>query len=307
MVRRHANPRQIDVICENIDCERPESISLTPSEFEDWLGKGEFACGDCGHEFSIDNLNVVCALCTADIHYLDLSHLANDILCDPCPECAARWGVDEFRTVFVEGSWSEAHFIYDWTRSGRRIDVLERRGRTDYWEGLVHFCTAEEFVSIYRQRRIGASSTGLYGKRNPSATKAVCLTEATMPNWEDLKESHGEYGFVFRKRDIIGVSGAPAIYLPQSVLNELSQKRQRIPETLWPYLNKLTIPSVNHGVKHDFLHEREWRVPQDIDFAAVRPYAITFPKSRPGIADEELILHAAREFQELSDGVASTV
>ena len=65
-------------------------------------------------------------------------------------------------------------------------------------------------------------------------------------------------------------------------------------------MNKLTIPSITPGERHDFLHEREWRVPQDISFDVVQPYAVTFPKRRPGIEGEELILHAAQEFQERS-------
>ena len=228
------------------------------------------------------------------------------MLDERCPECAGskEWDAD-FYSVVVADSWSAYYGVYDWTASGKRMDALERKGRTDYWEGLVHFCEAEQFIAIYEERRIRASSTGLYAKRNPSETKAVCLTEATMPNWEELKKSHGEYGFVFRKRDIIGASGAPAIYLPQSVLDAITQRGQPIPKTLWPYLNKLTIPSITPGKKYDFLHEREWRVPQDIDLNVVQPYAVTFPRQRPGIDREELILQAAIEFQELSKSRAN--
>lgn len=298
-IRKHQHG--INVLCEDIDCENPVAMEFTPSEFKDWLDESEFGCRNCGHEVSVKNLRVICALCTTEIDYIDLNHLAFDILCDPCPNCAARWGIDEFRTVFIEGSWSEAYFIYDWTREDKNMESLERKGRTDYWEGLVHFCSAKEFIDIYRMRRISASSTGLYGRRDPNVSKAVCLTEATRPNWDELKARHGEYGFVFRKRDIIQRSGAPAIYLPQPVLKEMESRGERIPQTLWPYLNKLAISSVTPGVRHDFLHEREWRVPQDIDFADVQPYAVTFPRRRPGIDGEELILTAAREFQELSE------
>lgn len=301
MAHRHERRDRIKVLCEHIDCEHPEAMEFTPSEFRDWLEEGEFGCCCCGHEFSVMNLQITCALCTAEIEYLNLDHLLNDILCDPCPECAARWGVDEFRTIFVEGSWSEAYFIYDWTRKGNDMESLERKGRTDYWEGLVHFCSAEEFIAIYRMRRITAAPTGLYGRRDPNASQAVCLTETTQPNWDELKSRHGDYGFVFRKRDVIRLSGAPAIYLPQSILDRLERRGERIPPTLWPFLNKLAIPSVTPGVRHDFLHEREWRVPRDIDFSAIQPYAVTFPKRRPGIDGEELILAAAREFQELSE------
>lgn len=92
MARRFEHERQINVLCENIDCDQPASLVFTPSQFRDWLGVGEFKCRNCGHEFSVEKLQITCALCTAEIDYLNLDNLANDILCDPCPECAAaRW------------------------------------------------------------------------------------------------------------------------------------------------------------------------------------------------------------------------
>lgn len=297
----HNFARTIEASCENSDCEEPQTMSFTPSEFEDWLNDGEYRCTRCGVELSISGLAITCALCSAEIDYLDLDHLLNDILCDRCPECAGRWDVTGIHSVFIEGSWSESYFIYDWTRRGKSIGALERAGRTDYWEGLVHFCTAEEFISIYNDRRINASSTGLYGKRSPSQTKAVCLTETTEPNWGELKAAHGDYGFVFQKRDIIRLRGAPSIYLLQLVIDQMKTDGETIPSTLWPYLTKLKLRSPSSSdTKHDFLHEREWRVPQDIDFKVARPFAVTFPKQRPGIEGDELILQAAREFQELS-------
>ena len=296
--------RFVEVSCENLDCKNPQAMSFTPSEFEEWIEDGEFECNGCREEMSVSGVTLECYICCAVIDFLSLSQIPA-MLEERCPECAGReeWDAD-FYSIVVAGSWSAHYGVYDWTAHGKRMDVLERKGRSDYWEGLVHFCNAEEFIAIYDERRIRASATGLYGRRNPTEARAVCLTEATMPNWRELKERHGEYGFVFRKRDIIAVSGAPAIYLPQPVLDVIARRGERIPKTLWPYLNKLTIPSITPGRRHDFLHEREWRVPQDIDLNVVQPYAVTFPRRRPGIDREELILEAAREFQELSKPLA---
>jgi hypothetical protein len=292
--------RPITVSCENIDCSEPQSLSFTPTEFEDYLEEGEFACGSCGEEMSAEGVRIECYICDAEFDDYNLSQLPS-LLEERCNNCAGReeWDAD-FYSIRIAGSWSSEYDIYDWTANGKQISSLEREGRTDYWEGLVHFCSAEEFISIYRERRIRAASTGLYGKRNPNKTKAVCLTEATMPNWDELKKAHGNYGFVFRKRDVIGLQGTPAIYLPQSVIDSMKAKGESLPETLWPYLTKLKLPTEESAGKHDYLHEREWRVPQDISFDDVAPYAVTFSKRRPGIEDEELILQAAREFQELS-------
>ncbi|QDV12241.1 hypothetical protein CA51_21220 [Rosistilla oblonga] len=292
----------IELACENYKCKKPFSKSLTPSEFSEWAEEqdDECWCGSCGEELSVSNLSLYCYICHADVDYMSLPD-ALHWLEERCPHCAGRdvWEAD-FYSVSVAGSWSHVYGEYDWSASGKRRDELERETRTDYWEGVVHFCSAEEFISIYKERRIKAEPTGLYGRRNPKETKAVCLSETTEPNWEEIKDIHGQYGFVFRKRDMIALEGAPAIYLPQSVIDEMKSTGDVIPRKLWPYLSKLKIPSASKGKKHDFLHEREWRVPRDIDFNKTRPYAVTFPKRRPGIEEEELILYAAQEFQELS-------
>lgn len=291
----------IELRCENPDCPDGHSESHTPSQFADSVQWSDFLCPRCETELSIIGLDLECYICGAEIEFSDLSDIRH-WLDERCPYCAgsAYWDAD-FYSVVIRGSWAELFQSYDWFERGKSSGPLKRQNRTDYWEGVVHFCQADEFISIYKQRRINAEATGLYVRRNPSASKAVCLTEATEGNWDEIKAKHGEYGFVFRKRDIISLDGAPAIYLPQTVIDELKATHQEIPRKLWPYLSKLKIPSVSKdGQKHDFLHEREWRVPQDIDFETVPPFAVTFPKRRPRIKDDELILVAAREFQELS-------
>lgn len=91
------------------------------------------------------------------------------------------------------------------------------------------------------------------------------------------------------------------ISLPQSVIDSMKSRKEKIPKTLWPYLTKLALPTPTSKKRFDFLHEREWRVPCDISFDEVTPFAVTFPKASPNIDGEELIFQAATEFQELSD------
>ena len=291
----------IDLRCENMDCSSEHFQTLTPSQFADAVHWNDFLCPVCEEELTISGLDLECYICGAEIEFNDVSEIRH-WLGERCPYCAGSKYCDaDFYCIVIRGSWTELFQSYDWFERGKSPRPLERENRTDYWEGVVHFCQADEFISIYKERRIKAEPTGLYNKRSPSESKAVCFTEATEPNWDEIKAKHGDYGFVFRKRDIIKLGGAPAIYLPQTVIDDLKATRQEIPRKLWPYLSKLKIPSVSKdGRKHDFLHEREWRVPQDIDFEKVSPFAVTFPKRRPGIEDDELILVAAREFQELS-------
>lgn len=292
--------RSINVTCENNDCVGQQSLSFTPTEFEDFLEEGEFNCDSCGNEMSVDGHQIECYICEVEFDDYSLSQISL-LLDERCESCAGRpeWDAD-FYSIRIAGSWSSEYDIYDWSASGKQASVLERKGRTDYWEGLVHFCSAEEFISIYRDRRIRCSSTGLYNKKHADKSKAVCLTEATIPNWDELKVAHGEYGFIFRKKDVIRLDGAPAIYLPQTIIDGMKSRNEQVPETLWPYLTKLQLPTAASKQMQDYLHEREWRVPRDIDFESVTPYAVTFAKRRPNVEDQELILEAAREFQELT-------
>lgn len=299
-MKKKPRVKPIKVYCENSKCRIPQTLRFTPSEFEEYLDEGSFDCKKCKKEMSVDGCRVECYICGAELEEYTLSQLPL-LLDERCDSCAGNedWDMDIY-SLRIAGSWSSEYATYYWSANGKQLESLERAERTDYWEGLVHFCNAEEFISIYKDRRINCASTGLYGKHSPSKTKAVCLTEATIPNWDELKAAHGEYGFVFRKRDVIGLQGTPAIYLPQSLIDSMKAKGEKLPETLWPYLTKLKLPTEESAGKHDYLHEREWRVPQDISFDEVAPYAVTISKRRPGIEDEELILQAAREFQELS-------
>jgi hypothetical protein len=299
--------RPISVRCENIDCDNPQSHRFTPTEFEEFIAQGKFECDTCGEEMAAEGYRIECYLCDMEFDGYSLSQIPS-LLEERCTSCAGReeWDAD-FCSIRIAGSWATEFAVTDWSMSPKAGKELKRKGRTDYWEGLVHFCSAEEFISIYRDRRIKAASTGLYYKKYPGKTKAVCLTESTIPNWQEIKEKHGEYGFVFRKSDIIRLGGAPVINLPQSVIDDLKSKNEAIPETLWPYLTKLLLPSPTSNKQFDFLHEREWRLPQDICFDTVQPYAVVFAKQRPGIDGEELILQAAREFQELSESETISV
>ncbi|WP_417746687.1 hypothetical protein [Rosistilla oblonga] len=291
----------VHLSCENFDCDKQYSEELSPMKFADTVQWNDFLCPHCDEELSISCLDFGCYICGADIEVNSVSDVQH-WLGEKCPFCAGSkyWDAD-FYSVVVRGSWADLFQTYDWFERGKSARPLERENRSDYWEGVVHFCEADEFISIYKERKIRAESTGLYKKRNPKHTKAVCLTEAPSSDWDEIKSRHGEYGFVFRKRDIIKLDGAPVIYLPQGVIDDLKATDQPIPPKLWPYLSKLKIPSATgERGKHDFLHEREWRVPQDIEFEDVKPFAITFPKKRPGLDDEELIFAAAQEFQELS-------
>lgn len=294
----------IQLECENLDCKKPQTLTFTPSDFSVWLeDKDDFGCLSCGEEFSVDGLRLECHICSAEITCESGLWEAQNWLQERCPHCAGRQDVDFF-SVVVAGSWWDDSAVYDWSVAPKNRKPLEREGRTDYWEGLVHFCNASEFISIYRNRTIRAANTGAYKRKKGSAgkTNAVCLTETTQDNWEEIRDLHGDYGFVFKKKDVLNIGGAPAIYLPENIFGTLKENEEEIPETLWPFLNKLKLGKPGTRKRYDYLYEREWRAPFDISFKELLPYAVVFPRGRPGLPDEELIFKAGVEFRELSEG-----
>ncbi|MFA9480039.1 hypothetical protein ACERK3_17315 [Phycisphaerales bacterium AB-hyl4] len=185
--------------------------------------------------------------------------------------------------------------------------MLIRPGRTDYWEGVIHFCEPEEFAAIHRDDRIKACSTG-YFKR-----PAVCLTEATQGNWSELQRVHGPFGYVFRKRQLIEIGGAPAIYMPYNLLE--AQKVIGFSDKVKPFVNLLHLRSTDLSgpPRHDYLHEREWRVPHDIVFNNAEPFGVIVDWSQFSIATPnwEHVWSALMRFEELDgdgspESVAST-
>src|SRR5207248_3512053 len=124
---------------------------------EDWLEQAKIECESCGVELSVDGLRIECYICDAEFEGYSLSQIPS-LLEERCNNCAGReeWDAD-FYSIRIAGSWSSEYDIYDWTANRKQVGALERKGRTDYWEGLVHFCSAEEFIAIFRDRRIRAS------------------------------------------------------------------------------------------------------------------------------------------------------
>jgi len=298
-----SNRNAITVACENVDCPQPLSLSLTPTEMSEWIDEqDEFVCSACGKKLYAASLQLECYICGEEVTCDDLNE-ARHWLGERCPHCAGPHDVD-FYSVVVAGSWSNHVGVYDWTREEKDINELMPLNRTDYWEGLVHFCTAAEFVSIYEQRRIVSAPTGYFYKLDPRNAKSVCLTEATIENWPELQKQpkFGEFGYIFRKRDVIKYGGAPAAYFPECLVASMRSAGGEFVDSLKPFVNLLRLKdSAGQKVKHDFLHEREWRVPSDIDLQVLRPFAVLIPELRQLRKTDgfEAILRAAREFHEL--------
>ena len=127
-------------------------------------------------------------------------------------------------------------------------------------------------------QKIKAMPTGYFG------APAVCLTDAPSKFGHEFKHRYGPFGIAFRKRDIISGGGGPSVYLLDKVIKKQNESCGFVPSLL-PFLNVLRIPAT--APKHikakrvDYLHDREWRFPGDIDFEHIEPIGIILPEGIP--------------------------
>jgi hypothetical protein len=123
------------------------------------------------------------------------------------------------------------------------------------------------------EERIRAQNTGYFG------VPAVCMTEAPVHFNEEFLHRYGSYGIVFRKGDVIRAGGGPAVYLLDCILE--AQKEYGFHDKFKPFLNVIRLPGIapREKVKKkvDYLHDREWRFPTDVEFAKLSPLAVILP------------------------------
>lgn len=171
--------------------------------------------------------------------------------------------------------------------------------RADYWEVVVHYTQAKNFVEILRTARIDACPTGYFGgRRRPAALKAlsnaVCLTEAPL-DATDAFAAFGPFGLAFEKQKLLPLGAGPALNVPEHRLREVARAaRQQTTTDFVSGFHKSLLPFINKiGTGFSFLAEREWRVPKPIPLAAVKPWLVLPDDYRArlralGATDQEL-------------------
>jgi hypothetical protein len=93
--------------------------------------------------------------------------------------------------------------------------------------------------------------------------RAVCFTECIWEGLNRLAEQYSPYGVVFSKRLIFDSGGGPALYLRGDTLRAI---QDRIPHELLAFIAPFD-PEATLGVRLDWLHEREWRLPSSLSFS----------------------------------------
>jgi len=100
----------------------------------------------------------------------------------------------------------------------------------------------------------------------PNNPKAVSFTECIWDALISLSEMYSPYGVVFSKRLIFEKGGGPALYVRGDQLKRLIDA-SAIPPDLEAFIEPFDPGEVlRHGVKIDYLHEREWRLPLQLTF-----------------------------------------
>lgn len=193
---------------------------------------------------------------------------------EECPRC--RSNTDTCGDIQVVGTRS--HSVKEYLNFAPHTDSRPyiRKDRPDYWEVVIHYTSEDYFLKIMKEQKIKASSTGYFG------LPAVCLTEAPIKFNKEFKKRYGEYGIAFKKSDIIRSGGGPAVYLIDSVISS-QNTNHGFDDSLKPFVNVIRIPTtapIHKSQKRvDYLHDREWRYPSDIDFTAVPPIGLIIPRN----------------------------
>lgn len=257
----------IDETMYTISCPNGHELEADADEVETYLDCP--SCPECEEDF-----------CSIDPElFMQCSYCQDEVPCDwesavgcslhGCTRCETN--IDTASEMYVAGSHRQVVWEYlDYIKSTNSAAHLAN-DRLDYWEVVIHFCTEEELVSILASKTIKAAVTGYFG------LPAVCLTETPLPYSDRIRAKHGTHGFAFKKSDILGLGGGPALYIPERIL--ASQKQVGLCKEIMPFINLLRTRATHPSKrKYDFLDEREWRVPTNIDLNSVRPLGLIFPK-----------------------------
>ncbi len=258
-----------------LKCNNNHEIELDLTDLQETL-KEYYSCEKCNEDFiSMEPHEVIieCPVCAWNDH----SDLSNAIawLDQECPNCSKN--LLGTQSLYIYGSFQyECENYYEHCKRNTSKKV-KRIDRPDYWEAVIHFTNQNKLITILKENTINAYPTGLL------KGEAVCLTEVPMEFTSEIRKKFGDYGIVFKKSDILRFGGGPAVYLTDEVID--GQKQNGFCNEIIPFLNVVRIPSTapinNPSKRVDYLHEREWRVPKNIDLSILKPLGLLFPEGTP--------------------------
>lgn len=132
-----------------------------------------------------------------------------------------------------------------------------------------------------KERLFSILSDGkIYGTSMPWTNRhAVCFTECTWASLLDHSSRYSKFGLGFSKDFLFSRGGAPAIYLTPGQLahqeRHVGEGKDPFADELFTFVTPFCPPYAPKKYKDrfwkerkpvDYSHEREWRVPHDLDF-----------------------------------------
>jgi hypothetical protein len=174
-----------------------------------------------------------------------------------------------FQANFVRPDFSQ--YVVHFTKDGKPLsNGDETNGELKKIAGMSAY---ERLISILSSRQIRAT-------RMPWTNKpAICFTECTWASLLDHAQRYSRFGMGFTKAYLFSRGGGPAIYLTPGLLEHQKKHvgRDKLPfdPTLYAFMTPFVPPYAppeyrrkfwNGKKAIDYSHEREWRVPHDLDF-----------------------------------------
>ena len=167
--------------------------------------------------------------------------------------------------------------------------------RPDFSEYVVHFTKDKPPISAKENpeeniKKIGKlnakerlfsllNDNRIFATRMPWTNKpAVCFTECTWSSLLDHANNYSRYGVGFKKNFLFLKGGGPAIYISPHLWEKqnkhVGDANEAFDSTLESFITPFCPPYATKAYKAkywkgkfiDYTHEREWRVPQDLNF-----------------------------------------
>jgi hypothetical protein len=158
--------------------------------------------------------------------------------------------------------------------------------RPDFSDYVVHFTrdeTPKTATSLLAKDRLFKilKDCQLNASPMPWTNKnAVCFTECTWASLLDHASRYSRYGVGFSKTFLFRHGGSPAIYLPPGLMehqkNHIGSGTEPFDPVVFAFVTPFCPPYATTTYKKrfwngkkpvDYSHEREWRVPHDLDFS----------------------------------------
>lgn len=240
---------------------------------------------DCGRWAHAACLSEKYHNCFGDVIYSCCKCEPNDdyIKCNHCgllhnPDCIISFSKDftECFGFICEECFYGEEFEY----FGIAIDDLKEKQKSYYKNAAVNpdltiLCThlikedTDEaclvtLKKILKEGRLIAAPTGYYV--HTTSPKSVCFSELSLRGLTQHALRYSHFGLAFLKGWIEERGGGPALYVREDLL-----KHERLPIAIQPFVNKISLGN------WDFHHEREWRVPGDVEFRHADVHVIYAP------------------------------